>query len=215
MSLPPTRKKSITLILDVEDQTVQHLMNVQLIENFQNQDLEVALDLLINLNRTETVIGNEVRQELDQEEHVRDIEKSQDREQEVVQGDHELEVNLDLDIEVLLDLVRAPFQGLDLDPALVQKDLEVHLQAVYPDQSQDRDQDLSHITEVTQEIVIVEDIILHRNQYLNLDPELNLNLDLDQDQEVNPDANDLVVSKIKCQHCQDITADVGNHQVWN
>lgn len=61
MSLHPTRKKSITLILDVEDQTVQHLMNVQLIENFQNQDLGVALDLLINLNRTETVIGNEVR----------------------------------------------------------------------------------------------------------------------------------------------------------
>lgn len=111
-------------------------------------------------------------------------------------------MNLDLDIEVLLDLVRAPFQGLDLDLALVQKDLEVHLRAVYLDQSQDRDQDLSHITEVTQEIVIVEDIILHRNQYLNLDPELNLNLDLDQDQEVNPDANDLVVSKIKCQHCQ-------------
>lgn len=111
-------------------------------------------------------------------------------------------MNLDLDIGVLLGLVRGPFQGLDLDPALVQKDLEVHLRAVYLDQNQDRDQDLNHITEVTQEIVIVEDIILHRNQYLNLDPELNLNLDLDQDQEVNPDANDLVVSKIKCQHCQ-------------
>lgn len=111
-------------------------------------------------------------------------------------------MNLDLDIEVLLDLVHVLFQGQkqDLDLDRVQKNLEVHLQVVYPDQNQDRDQDLSHITEVIREIVIVEDIILHRSQYLNLDPELNLNLD--QDQEANPDANDLVVSKIKYQHCQ-------------
>lgn len=151
-------------------------------------------------------------------------------------------MNLDLDIEVLLDLVHVLFQDQkqDLDPDRVQKDLEVHLQVVYPDQNQDRDQDLSHITEVIQEIVIVEDIILRRSQLLNLDPELNLNLDLDRDQEANPDANDLVVPKIKYQHCQgaiyiyfnklkikflmylyfliatlDIMADVENHQVWN
>ncbi|KAF3421412.1 hypothetical protein E2986_00251 [Frieseomelitta varia] len=144
----------------------------------------------------------------DQEELVQDIEKSQDQEQEVVQGDHELEVNLDLDIEVLLDLVHVLFQGQkqDLDLDRVQKDLEVHLQVVYLDQNQDRDQDLNHITEVIRETVIVEDIILRRSQYLNLDRELNLNLDLDQDQdqdqEANPDANDLVVPKIKYQHCQ-------------
>ena len=113
-------------------------------------------------------------------------------------------MNLDLDIEVLLDHVHVLFQGQkqDLDLDRVQKDLEVHLQVVYLDQNQDRDQDLSHITEVIREIVIVEDIILRRSQYLNLDPELNLNLDLDQDQEANPDANDLVVPKIKYQHCQ-------------
>lgn len=110
-------------------------------------------------------------------------------------------MNPDLDIEVLLDLAHVLFQdqrrGLDL--IHVQKDLEVHVQAVYPDR--DQNQDLSHITGVILEIVIVEDIILHQSQYLNLDPEQNLNLDLDQDQEVNPDANDLTVSKIKCQHC--------------
>ncbi|KAF3421409.1 hypothetical protein E2986_00251 [Frieseomelitta varia] len=170
--------------------------------------LGVALDLSINPNHTETMIENVVHPGPNQEELVQDIEKSQDQEQEVVQGDHELEVNLDLDIEVLLDLVHVLFQGQkqDLDLDRVQKDLEVHLQVVYLDQNQDRDQDLNHITEVIRETVIVEDIILRRSQYLNLDRELNLNLDLDQDQdqdqEANPDANDLVVPKIKYQHCQ-------------
>lgn len=37
-------------------------MSEQLIENFQNQDLEVALDLL-NLNHTEIVIENVVHQD--------------------------------------------------------------------------------------------------------------------------------------------------------
>ncbi|KAF3421410.1 LOW QUALITY PROTEIN: hypothetical protein E2986_00251 [Frieseomelitta varia] len=186
-----------------QGRTAQHLMNEQLIENFQNPDLGVALDLSINPNHTETMIENVVHPGPNQEELVQDIEKSQDQEQEVVQGDHELEVNLDLDIEVLLDLVHVLFQGQkqDLDLDRVQKDLEVHLQVVYLDQNQDRDQDLNHITEVIRETVIVEDIILRRSQYLNLDRELNLNLDLDQDQdqdqEANPDANDLVVPKIK------------------
>lgn len=113
-------------------------------------------------------------------------------------------MNPDLDIEVLLDLVHVLFQdqrrGLDLTH--VQKDLEVHVRAIYPDR--DQNQDLSRITGVILEIVIVEDIILHQSQYLNLDLEQNLSLDLDQDQEVSPDANDLTVSKIKCQHCQGI-----------
>lgn len=126
-------------------------------------------------------------------------------------------MNPDLGTEALVDLVHALFQdrkqGLDL--VHVQKDPEVHLQAVYPDQNQDRDQDLNRIIEAIQEIVIVEDIILHQNQYPNLDLELNLNPDLDQDQEVNPDVNDLVASKIKRQHCQDITAAVESRQVWN
>ncbi|KAG9434801.1 CLK4-associating serine/arginine rich protein isoform X1 [Apis mellifera carnica] len=105
---------------------------------------------------------NVVHRDQDQEEHVQDIEKIQDQEQEVVQNDHELEVNPDLDIEVLLDLAHVLFQdqrrGLDL--IHVQKDLEVHVQAVYPDR--DQNQDLSHITGVILEIVIVEDIILHQ-----------------------------------------------------
>ncbi|KOX81063.1 CLK4-associating serine/arginine rich protein [Melipona quadrifasciata] len=205
-SISPVNTGQITYItsFDVEGRTAQHLMNGQLIENFQNPDLGVALDLSINPNHTETMIENVVHPGPNQEELVRDIEKSQGQEQEVVQGDHELEVNLDLDIEVLLDLVHVLFQGQkqDLDLDHVQKDLEVHLRVVYPDQNRHRDQDLSHITEVIQEIVIVENIILRRNQYLNLDRELNLNLDLDQDQEANPDANDLVVPKIKYQHCQ-------------
>lgn len=113
-------------------------------------------------------------------------------------------MNPDLDIEVSLDLAHVLFRGQKqgLDLTHVQKDLEVHVRVVYPDQ--DQNQDLNRITGVILEIVIVEDIILHQSQYLNLDPEQNLSLDLDQDQEVNPDANDLTVSKIKCQHCQGI-----------
>ena len=60
MSLLPIQEKSIILILDVEGRTAQHLMNEQLIENFQNPDLGVALDLSINPNHTETMIENVV-----------------------------------------------------------------------------------------------------------------------------------------------------------
>lgn len=149
---------------------------------------------------------------LDQEEHIRNTEKSQD--QEVVQEDREPEVNLEAVIEVSVDPVRVLFQDQrqDLDHARVRNDPEVRLRVAGLDrnQSQDQDQDcdqnrdLGHIIEVTQEIVIAEDIILSQNQHLNRDPELNLSLDLDQDPEVNLDANVLEVPKLRCRHCQGI-----------
>lgn len=148
----------------------------------------------------------------DQEGHVQDIEKLVDQEQEVVRDDREAEANPDLDTEVSLDHVRVVSQGRkqDLDHVLVQKDLEVHLPAVHPDQSQNRDRDRNRRTEVTQEIVIVGGIIHRQSRYRNLDPELNHNPDLDQDQGVSPDANDLVASKIKYQHCQGMIRVSGN-----
>lgn len=134
-------------------------------------------------------------------------------------------MNPDPVIEVLADRVHVLFQDQkqDLDLDRVQKDLEVHLRVVRPDQNQNQDQDQDydqslgqdHIIEVIREIVIGEDIILSQNLCLNLDPEQNLSQDPDQDPEVSLDANDLVASKLRYQHCQDIMVVVESHQVQN
>jgi hypothetical protein len=85
------------------------------------------------------------------EEHVPDLENSQDQELEVIQSDHV--VDLVPDVEVLVDPDHDPFLGrvLDQDHVRISVDQDRRLQAAFRDRI--HDQSLGRVIEVTRETV--------------------------------------------------------------